>query len=256
MLPDCYNQEHTGALNKIAARIPEAREFLFAYDCSKSGADNIRLARAYRWFGNINEDFVSLLASHLQVRFMTANPVFPLVQLHFRYAFVLEEFLWCNHLFMLLADPYYRWAASEYFPLRVQLGMLEVSRDAFYRALRDVMPSDMGISTVFQSGRNCLAALTENGLLKGKIKKLVAGPPLTARSLGLLLYIMGDLGVGGDAFDGSPLFHSLLKSRETLVPLFLEGERRQWWDFTGDRNRLACVFRHAGLSQWMERVGS
>ena len=110
--------------------------------------------------------------------------------------------------------------------------------------------------TATKYGRNCLTALTENGLLKGKTNKLLTSPPLAAGTLGLLLYILSELGVGGEAFDGSPLFRSLLKPRELLVPLFLEGERQHWWDFTGDRIRLGCVFRYSGLAEWLGREGA
>ena len=94
--------------------------------------------------------------------------------------------------------------------------------------------------------------MRDNGLLAGTVKKSITSPLLTARCLAYMLYTLSDFGVGVNEFDGSPLHRSFLKLREVFVPLFQEGERLGYWEFTGDRDRLSANLRLEELERWME----
>ena len=94
----------------------------------------------------------------------------------------------------------------------------------------------MGPGSSIRYAQNLMTALRDNGLLAGKVNKTIASPLLTTQCLAYMLYALSDFGVGVNEFDGLPLRRSLLKPREIYVPLFQEGERLGYWEFTGEQN--------------------
>ncbi|HNY21116.1 MAG TPA: hypothetical protein PKO22_03090, partial [Treponemataceae bacterium] len=100
-----------------------------------------------------------------------------------------------------------------------------------------------------------LTALRDNGYLSGKASKAITSPAIPAPVLGFMLYTLKELGEGFNEFDESPLFRALLKPRELFVPLFQEGERLRWWEFTGDRTKFRGSFTLKGLNDFLTEVG-
>lgn len=254
MVVSVYSSEHKGSLNKIAARVVEAKEFWLAYDSSLTSEDNAKAVIVARWFGNMPEDYSQRLLRHFEDRFMVRSTAFNAIQNYLQNQLDHSEFLWLNHLYMLMNDPYYRFASANYLDERISMGALEISRDAFYKALSQKLPEGTSIATATKYGRNCLGALMENGLLKGDAKKSIASPPITPRTLALLLYTLAELGEGAMSFDGSPLFLSLLKTRELLLPTMIDGERLGYWEFTGDRTRLSLNLKYPSLRSWVQGI--
>lgn len=251
-----YSEEHTGSLMRFSARIAEAKEFWLTYEFGLPLEANFQKAVAERWFGNISEDYIHRLLRQFEDRFWCHHPVAMAIQEYFRSGLDHEEFRWYNHLSLLLYDRYYRFAAADYLPDRMKMGLLEISRTGFYRLQLDRMPQGTSITTATKYSRHCLGALTENGLLKGNAKKTIASPTLTAKTLALLLHVLSDLGVPTDSFDGSPFFRSLLKARELLLPIIIDGERRGYWEFHGDRNRIQLHLSDPNLRVWSRKVRS
>lgn len=254
MTKSVYNSEHKGSLNKFAARVTEAKEFWLAYNNSNALDANANAAITGRWFGNMPENFSLRLLRHFEDRFLVRSPVFNSIQTYFHNQLDHSEFLWLNHLFMLMHDPYYRFASADYLSERLNMGVVEISRVAFYKAISQKLPKGTSVMTSNKYGRNCLGALMENGLLKGTAKKSITSPSINSRTLALLLHTLADLGEGAMSFDGSPLFHSLLKSREILLPILMDGERLGYWEFTGDRNRLSLNLKYHSLNGWVQRI--
>ena len=255
MLPECYRTTHTSALNKIAARLPEAREFIGSFEPARSLSENARIAFQNRWYGNATQQNCSELTAHFSARFNAVPGHFRLMR-----RFILGpdtvSFPIINHLYMLLADPYYRWAAAEYLPERSYQQQQLIVPAAFEAALRHRLPPSVGSGSSVRYARNILAALRDNGLLSGKAKKTLATPELTIRALAYMLYAQSDFGIGVNEFDGSPVHASLLKPREMFVSHFQEGERLGYWEFTGDRTRLTAHLRLTGLAAWLEADSS
>jgi len=251
MATELYRIGHVGDLVKVGSRLPEAREFILAYDPALDLAANARRAQAERWYGSTTDNACRRLTVAFFRRFCRLPGQLP----------ALKRLLgqgdpaWLpvlNHLCLVAADPYYRWAATEYLPPRAAAGRVELYREDMERELAPRLPPGFTGPTVNRYARNIMTALRDNGFLAGGIKKRLASPPLPVAALGFALYQMAEAGQGARAFDGSPLFLSLLKSRELLVPLFLEGERLGFWEFTGDRLRLQINLRYRGLAPWLE----
>lgn len=80
MLSQCYRQSHTAALNKISARLPEAREFISSFDCTLSVALNSKNAFINRWYGNASERKCSELTRHFNDRFVKSADFFILLR--------------------------------------------------------------------------------------------------------------------------------------------------------------------------------
>lgn len=254
MVSKAYNDEATGALMRFSARVMEAKEFWLSYEIGKGHEANLAQVIQGRWFGNISENYIARLLSQFEQRFWMERPFAPVLQAYFQNSIDHAEFCWFNHLSLLAYDPYYRNASSQYIPNRLDMGLLDISRDAFYKWQMEQMPKETTVSTATKYGRHCLGALMENGLLKGDAKKSITSPAITARTLALLLYTLAELGEGAMSFDGSPLFLSLLKTREMLVPTMMDGERLGYWDFTGDRTRLSLNLKYPSLKSWVEAL--
>jgi len=251
MLIECYSNLHSSALNKISARIPDAREFIFSFNPEKPVSENAQSAFQNRWYGNATEDVCTKLTGHFNQRFNRMPGQIFLLR-RFIHGTDASSFPVINHFYMLLADPYYRWAASEYLVNRFVEHRLAISVDSFAIEVRKHLPSDFVIGTSIRYARNILAALRDNGLLTGKVNKEIASPSISIQSLAYILYALSDWGIGVNEFDGSPVHLSMLKPRELFIPLFQEGERLGYWEFTGDRKRLSANLRMNGLKQWME----
>lgn len=249
--PGIYQTRHSSAMNKMSARLPEAREFTGAFDTALSVPENARNAGIQRWYGNVSEQKCVELTRRFKQRFVVTDDNFESLR---RYVRTVSgaDFPWINHFYMVLDDPYYRWAASEFIAGRYQSGLLEIPRSRFDRELNRRLPETVNAGSAARYAQNILTALRDNGLLEGKVKKTVAGPSLAPKTMAFMLYALSDFGVGGNEFDMSPLFLSLLKPRELLVPLFNAGERAGYWEFTGDRERISVNLTFSGLNHWLE----
>jgi len=248
-----YLTAHSADLNKISARIPEAREFIHACDPEKSPAWNAEKAFLNRWYGNAGEAVCAALTKHFYTRF---NRVPGQLLLLRRFINSTESITFpiINHFYMLLADPYYRWAASEYLVDRFKQQRFSVAIDDFDAGLQTQLPPSVGQGSLVRYAQNLRTSLRDNGLLAGQKNKLIVSPSLTMKSLAYILYALSDSGVGVNEFDGSPVHRSLLKPRERLIPLFQEGERLGYWEFTGDKTRLTGNLRLQGLEGLIEVV--
>ena len=251
MSEELYRAAHTGDFAKVGARLPEAREFLAAYDPGIGVAANVMRAGSGRWYGSATEDTCRHLTVVFNARFNRLPGQFAALR---RLLAAGDPALLpaLNHVCLVLADPYYRWTSAEYLPPRFAQARVDVHREDLERELAGRLPESFTGPTVNRYARNILTALRDNGYLTGGTKKRIASPPLPVAALAFGLYISAGSGDGAQAFDGGPLFLSLLKPRELLVPLFLEGERRRWWEFTGDRQRLGVNLAYRTLESWLE----
>lgn len=240
---------------KVSARLPDARAFISAYSVDQTMAENAARAYRERWYGNASERVGRELT-----RFFTGRFCFFPGHLTFLRRFLEsgegESFPVLNHFYMVLSDPYYRWAAAEYLPARIESGLPEIPRTGFENEARVVLPAALGAKSANRYCRNILTALRDNGYLVGQVNKEIVSPAIRAKALGFMLYSLGEFGEGFNEFDGSPVLRSLLKPRELLVPLFREGERSFWWEFTGDRDRITGNLKLKGLSAFLSEVGA
>ncbi|MBF0258412.1 MAG: hypothetical protein HQK62_06180 [Desulfamplus sp.] len=250
-LHKCYQIRHSSALNKISGRLPEGREFIASFDISSSVAQNSRNAYINRWYGNSSEQKCNELTRHFSQRFILTSDNFASLRLYMQKRSG-QDFPWINHFYMLMDDPYYRWATAEFMPERYQSGFTEIPRSRFDQELKNHLPETVGIGSIARYGQNLLTAIRDNGLLEGKVKKSIVSPALSVQTMAFMLYTLLDSGMGANEFDMSPLFLSILKPRELLVPLFHEGERLGYWDFTGDREKIRVNLNHQGLKNWLE----
>ena len=76
-------------------------------------------------------------------------------------------------------------------------------------------------------------------------------PELSPRLLAFFLYYHAGCGIGVGEFENTPLFASLLRSKESFVSLFREGEPLGYWEFVGDKSRLSAHLAYAGLKAWL-----
>ncbi len=250
-LPDCYKIGHSSALNKISGRLPEGREFIASFDIFLPVPDNSRKAYMNRWYGNASERKCNELTRHFNQRYILTPENFESLR-----QYILGtsgvDFPWINHFYMLLDDPYYRWAVADFIPDRYQKGLMEIPRSRFDQELKKQLPDTVGAGSLARYGQNLLTAIRDNGLLEGKGKKTIVSPGLSVKTMAFMLYTLSDLGVGTNEFDMSPLFLSTLKTRDFLVPIFYEGEQLGYWEFTGDRERIKLNLNQPGLNHWLE----
>lgn len=249
-----YRTKHNGALMKASARLAEAREFIASFDSAISIAENAKRAYQERWYGNASEAVCRELTRFFNERFNFFPSHLTNLKI-FLSSGEGDSFAILNHFYMIITDPYYRWAAADYVPSRLETGLMEIPRRGFEQEARGVLPEILNDKTVGRYCRNILTALRDNGFLAGLNIKTIVSPVLSAKTLGFILYSLSDFGEGFNAFDGSPVFRSLLKQREFLVPLFQEGQRKGWWEFTGDRTRLSGNLQLNGLAGFLEEVG-
>lgn len=254
MSGSCYREGHYGALMKASARLSEAREFIALYDENATVAENALAAQAGRWYGNASPAVCRELTRFFHDRFVPVPGHLASLR---RFMKLGEEapFPVLNHFYMILRDPYYRWAASDWLPARMEAGLVDIPRNGFEDEAKKVFSDVLGPTTMTRYCRNMLTALRDNGYLSGKASKSIASPAVSASALGFMLYTLKELGDGFNEFDESPLFRALLKPRELMVPLFQEGERRRWWEFTGDRTKLRGSFTLTCLNDFLTEVG-
>jgi len=250
-IPDCYKTRHSSALNKISGRLAEGREFIVSYDESKSVPDNIQNAYMNRWYGNASERKCSELTRHFDQRYVITADNFKSLRLYLN-AVSGEGFPWINHFYMLLNDPYYRWATADYISNRYQSGFLDIPRSQFDQQLSQQLPDTVGTGSLARYGQNLLTAIRDNGLLQGTMKKTIVSPAIPAKTMAFMIYSLSDFGVGCNEFDQSPLFLSMLKLRDLLVPIFNEGEQLGYWEFTGDREKIKLNLKQPSLNSWLE----
>lgn len=250
-LPDYYNQHHSADLNKISGRLPEAKEFILSYDPNVSVPENASRAYKQRWYGNASEANAGKLTRHFAHRLVITKDHFLLLR-KFLDTRRWRNFPIINHFFMVLDDKYYRWASSEFLARRYSDGILQVPQVKFDQELKEQLPESVGAGSLLRYGKNLRTALRDNGLLKGRQVKIISSPVCMCATLAFMLYSLGDFGAGAGDFDGSPLFFSLLKSREELIPLFLEGEKSGYWEFIGDSSHLSYILSWPNLATWME----
>ena len=251
-LPECYNTAHSSALNKISGRLREGREFIMAFDPERSVAENSLSAFQNRWYGNASERKCQELTRHFKDRYYLSQENFGGLR---RYITLTsgEGFSWINHFYMLLNDIYYRWATSDFLTDRFNCGLLEIPRSTFDHELKKQVPDSVGEGSLVRYAQNLLTAIRDNGLLEGKVNKRIISPVISTNILAYMLYSLSEWEAGGQSFDNSPLFLSLLKPKDFLVPIFLEGERMGYWDFTGDRERLNFNLNYPNLLEWLNQ---
>jgi hypothetical protein len=247
----CYQTRHSSALNKISGRLPEGREFIISFDVSRMVSENAQLAYLQRWYGNSSERKCKELTRHFKQRYVLTTRNFKSLRFYVQNT-ASGDFPWLNHFYMLLDDPYYRWATSEFIYECFKTGQTVLPRQRFDRELKKRLPETVGDGSAVRYGQNLLTAIRDNGLLEGKGKKMIASPGLRAKTLAFMLYTLSDCGAGSNEFDNSPLFHSFCKPRKLLIPLFNEGERSGYWDFTGDHERICFNFNYDCLENWLE----
>ena len=139
MLPDCYSTAHSSAFNKIGARLPEAREFIASCVPTQTISWNAQKAFQNRWYGNATEAVCSQLTRHFMARFNHDARQFLLLR-RFLHGTDSISFPVINHFYLLLADPYYRWAAGEYLAERFEQHRVELPIDPFAGELRRHLP--------------------------------------------------------------------------------------------------------------------
>lgn len=251
MAPDLYETEHVSSLAKVSARLTEAREFLASYEPESGLSANAATAFNQRWYGNVTADVCKRLTYCFDQRFNRLPGQLSALR---RLQTVGESSWWpvLNHICMSLADPYYRWTAAEYLASRFEQAQVEVYREDLELGLKARLPAGFTGATVNRYARNLLTALRDNGYLVGATRKRITSPGIPAGVLAYILYTLTDAGIGANHFGESPLFRALLKPRELFVPIFREGERAGWWEFTGDRSRLSVNLRFGSLSSWLE----
>lgn len=247
----CYQTRHSSALNKISGRLPEGREFIVSFDVSRPVDENARNSYLNRWYGNASERKCKELTRHFYQRYVLTPGHFNSLQRYVQRT-AGEDFPWLNHFHMLLDDPYYRWATAEFLSECYRNSQIDLPRQRFDRELKKRLPKTVNNSSAVRYGRNLLTAIRDNGLLEGKVKKTIVSPALRAKTLAFMLYALSDCGFGSNEFDASPLFYSLCKPRELLIPLFNTGERAGYWEFTGDHERISFNFNHTCLKHWLE----
>jgi len=253
MSGSCYKTEHYPALMKASARIPEAREFIALYNPDRSIRENAEAALRGRWYGNASPAVCQELTRFFHDRFIIGPQHLTSLQRVLPRA---EEvpFPILNHFYMILRDPYYRWAAADWLPSRMEAGLLDIPRNTFEDDAKKVFSEVLGPKTVTRYCQNILTALRDNGYLSGQTNKSIASPAIPLTALGYMFYTLKELGEGFNDFDGSPLLCALLKPRDLLVTLLKEGEKRRWWEFTGDRSRLSGHFTLTGLDAFLEEA--
>lgn len=253
-MSDCYRSEHSSGLHRVGARPQDALEFIRSFASQGSLADNAVASFQERWYGDVKQKYAVELTRHFARRFKAEEPSFPLVkQFVLRIDTVLFPLV--NHFFMLMIDPYYRWAATEYIAKRHVQGRPEITNAAFVPELEKRLPNSIGTRTTIRYGQSILTSLRDNGLLAGTVKKTVTPPELSVELLAFFLYYHADCGIGVGEFENSPLFASLLRSKESYVPLFREGDRLGYWDFVGDVSHLAGHLAFTGLGGWLSSTG-
>ena len=250
--PECYNTNHSSALNKISGRLREGREFILAYDPEQPVAENAFRAFQNRWYGNVSERKSKELTRHFHDRYILSKDNFNGLRTYLEVSNG-DGFPWINHFYMLLNDIYYRWAVSDFLTERFDYGLLEIPRTTFDKELMNQLPDTVGKGSVVRYAQNLLTAIRDNGLLEGVVNKRIVSPAIGVNSLAFMLYSLSEWDAGGQNFDRSPLFHSLLKPKEILIPVFLEGERMGYWEFTGDKERLAFNLKYSSLQEWVTR---
>lgn len=249
--PDCYKVRHTSALNKISGRLTEGREFIASYDISQSVPENAQNAYMNRWYGNASERKCNELTRHFDQRYVVTPENFESLSLYLQETSG-DDFPWINHFYMLLNDPYYRWATASYIPERYLMGFLEIPRSQFDQDLNKQLPDSVGTGSLARYGQNLLTAIRDNGLLQGTMTKTVVSPAISVKTMAFMLYSLSDFDMGGNEFDQSPLFLSMLKLRDLLVPLFNEGEQLGYWEFTGDREKITLNLNLPDLNSWLK----
>jgi len=247
---DCYRDDHRSGLHRVGARPGDAREFLRSLDPTRSLAENAVASFQERWYGDVKQKYATELTRHFATRFGMGSPRFAAVR-SFVEITSATEFALINHFFMVMADPYYRWAAAEYLPARFLQGRRELTNAVFVPELQNHLPETIGTRTAIRYGQSVLTALRDNGLLAGAVKKTITPPELSVRQLGFFLYYHGDCGIGAGEFQRTPLCRSLLRPVEAYIPLFHEGERRGYWEFVGDASHLAAHLSYSGLGAWV-----
>jgi len=252
---ECYRTSHNGSLMKASARLPEAREFIVGFDSGLSLPENSARALRQRWYGNASGAVCRELTRFFSERFNLGGGHLERLR-RFLAADAEGSFPLLNHFYMVLGDPYYRWAAADYLPERFEAGLTELPRSGFESEARAVLPDALGPKSANRYCRNILTALRDNGYLAGKVNKEIVSPALPVKALGFMLYTLSDCGEGFNGFDGSPLFRALLKPRELLAVLLREGERSGWWEFTGDRERIVGELKLHGLEGFLREVGA
>jgi hypothetical protein len=250
-IPCCYQVRHSSALNKISGRLSEGREFIASFEIGSSVSQNAQSAYMNRWYGNASERKCNELTRHFRQRYVITPENFESLRLYIQKTSG-EAFPWINHFYMLLDDPYYRWATTDFMPDRYQRGLIEIPRSRFDQELKKQLPGTVGAGSIARYGQNLLTAIRDNGLLEGSGSKTIISPSLSVKTMAFMLYTLSDFGVGSNEFDMSPLFLSLLKPRDLLAPLFSEGERLGYWDFTGDRERIKLNLNHTSLKNCLE----
>ncbi|MEX2443106.1 MAG: hypothetical protein WD492_05855 [Alkalispirochaeta sp.] len=251
-MADCYHDEHHSGLHRVGARPGDALEFLRSVDVGRSIADNAVASFQQRWYGDVKQKYAVELTRHFGTRFRFGRGSHTFGSLR-RFVLVSDPtaFPLVNHFFMLMVDPYYRWAAAEFVPARYAQGRPEITNAAFVPELQKHLPGTIGTRTAIRYGQSVLTSLRDNGVLAGKVKKTVTPPELSVELLGFFLYWHAECGIGAGEFQRTPLFSSLLRAPEAYVPLFHEGERRGYWEFVGDASRLSAHLAFRGVDVWV-----
>ena len=247
---EVYRTSHYSVMNKIGARLVEAKIFLLYYNQSLSIKENIQLAYQQRWFGNSSEDLCKRLIQHFKEQFLRVKDIFHLLR---SYVVLLDgkNFHWVNHFFMVLNDPYYRWASSVFFFDLFVTGHIDLPKTKFEKELRLIYPDFISDTTLSRCSRNILTSLRDNKILEGDKSKKISNSQLDVTSLGMMMYFLTELGLGANDFDQSPLHRSLLKSNEALIPLLIEGEQLNYWEFYGDQNSIRLNLTQKDFQKWL-----
>lgn len=252
-MSDCYRSDHVSGLHRVGARPQDALEFLRSVDTGSSIAQSSIASIQGRWYGDVKQKYASELTRHFARRFGMDQASFPAVR---RFALGIDPvaFPLVNHFFMLMIDPYYRWAAADFIPGRYAQGRVSIANSAFVPELQNHLPNTIGTRTAIRYGQSILTSLRDNGILVGAVKKTATQAELSLRVFAFFLYYHAGCGIGVGEFETTPLFASLLRSRESYVPIFREGERLGYWEFVGDKSRLSAHLSYSGLDAWSEAV--
>ena len=216
-----------------------------APDIAGTPAERPQTAFREHWFGIKSEARVRTLLGDMALRF----DAYPSALRALR-AWRPEARLapWLCHFHTQLADPIYRRFTGDYLPSRIELGYLNVDRDAVARWVSETWPGRWSPATCLKFGSNLLATAHEAGLIEArKDPRPLSAPRPPKQAFEYMLYLLRDVEISGGLLD-SPYFRSVASNSDMSAEMFrrLDGVRLE---ALGDVQNLS--FSYPTLDEWV-----
>ncbi|MCP4692322.1 MAG: hypothetical protein GY859_30030 [Desulfobacterales bacterium] len=244
---------HT-AMIRITARLNETRAYIRNHQAGMGPAELRKAAWTNRWFGFIPESSFDSLAPALYNRFGKFPGLMEVLRTWLARGMEPRDFKLVCHLHILLSDPYYRWAAGEYIPARVDEGLEIISRPALARALAEKTVNPLGAGTLQKLARNILTTARDVGLLKGKNEKIAVDPAPGARYMGYAMYTLGMFDFAMSNAPDSSFFKSVFRAPGTARALLARGRANGWWEHHWEGDLFEIDFAYADVGRWFNAV--